>query len=196
MVNKLLFGIGHERPCSHPQTTRPPHWPSGDRPVGPPALGTRFDLTDCHRRKYCSCLYYCQPCQGHYNDHIHIISVIFTYLTHWCVPREKYTATKMYYKFYGDKEPGPLSGLPIRNRQMAILKITASNIRKLVAKYLSAHLTPQASRRPPGYTSSKCSQEMSQCRLEKRAFGHYSTYLSSAETDYESHNSGDQKGEK
>ena len=40
VVNKLLlFSTGHEPTRSHPSTTRPPHWPSGDRPFGLPAPG-------------------------------------------------------------------------------------------------------------------------------------------------------------
>ena len=74
-------------------------------------------------------------------------------------------------QIYRDQKTGTLSCHSKRNRQWPILKITASNIWKLATKHLSAHLAPQTSRRPPGYTFSKCSKEMSQCCLERRAFG-------------------------
>ena len=50
-------------------------------------------------------------------------------------------------------------------------KITASNFCIFVAKDLSAHFTSQTSRRPPGYTYSKCSKETSQCSLVTNVFG-------------------------
>ena len=182
MVKKLLFGIGHEPPRYHPQTTMPQQSPSGDRPIRHRTHQrptTRLDLTDCQRLNYCSRLYYCQPCQGHYNEHIHIISIIFKYLTNSCATGKIYGEENAL-QIYRDKEPGPLSGCSISNRQMAIRKITASNIRKLVAKYLSAHLTSQVSCRPPGRTSSKCSKEMSEYCLEKRASAFLTMHLTFA----------------
>ena len=58
--------------------------------------------------------------------------------THVC-HRKKIYGKENTLQIYGDQKPGPLSGRSSSNRQMAILKITASDIGKLVNKRLSAH---------------------------------------------------------
>ena len=64
------------------------------------------------------------------------------------------------------------------------------------------HFLDLIRRHPPGYTSPKCSKEMSQCCLKRRALGppHNASGLcicsDKLQTDYKSHLVGDQKGEK
>ena len=101
-------------------------------------------------------------------------------------------------QIYSDPKPGPLSGRSISNRQLAILKLTASNTRKLVTKHLSVQLTPQTCRRPPEPTSSKCSTEKFQCYFEGRAFRRpykaSNVCIGFDKHIYESHRLGYQKG--
>ena len=133
MINKLLFGTGHEPPRSHSQTVLGRHtgWTTSAR---------QHNLTSSTAKTALGAVHACiiaSPVKGNYNDfnHIHIYDALV-----W--QSETIYGGENGLQIYKDKELDPLSGRSISNRQTAICKIIASNIRKLVTEHLSAHLTP------------------------------------------------------
>ena len=67
------------------------------------------------------------------------------------VKKTKYGEENALQIYRDQKKNGPFVS-SFSDRQLAVHKIIASNNRRLVTKHLSAHLTPQTSRRRPGYS--------------------------------------------